>query len=124
MKKWIYAKTVSITGMANIVPKKSGIPADVWSDHSGGSRKVSHRGTPRAKVGYQGTEISVSIEAQPKILAPKYKKIAPGVMKNLQTGIDYIGRNYDLFLKHYLDFDDSFDDEDLFQALRDRGEYR
>jgi len=83
-----------------------------------------HRDTPRAKVGYQGTEISVSIEAQPKILAPKHKKIAPGVMKNLQTGIDYIGRNYDLFLKHYLDFDDSFDDEDLFQALRDRSEYR
>ena len=33
MKKWIHAKTIPITGMANIVPKKSGIPADVWSDH-------------------------------------------------------------------------------------------
>lgn len=124
MKRLIRSNTEYIFGIANITPKRSGIPADIWSDHSGITRKVSHKETPRAKIGYQGDEISVSIEKDPKILAPKGKKFPQSVMKNLQTGIDYVARNYDLFLKHYLDTDDSFDDQDLFDALRERGEYR
>lgn len=44
-------------------------------------------------------------------------------MDAINEAKDYVGRNYDLFLKHYYDVDDVFDDEDLFQALRDRGEY-
>ena len=75
--------------MANITPRRSGIPVDIWSDHSGVQRQVSHRGTPRAKIGYQGEEISVSIEESPKILAPKGRSFSKSVMKNLQTGIDY-----------------------------------
>ena len=42
----------------------------------------------------------------------------------IQDGIRYVGRNYDLFLKHFMDIDFSFDDEDLFNALRNRGEYK
>lgn len=124
MKRVIHSSVEHIFGMANITPKRSGIPADIWSDHSGITRKVSHRSTPRAKVSYQGNEISISIEAEPKILTPKHNKFSATIMKNLQTGIDYVGRNSDLFLKHYLDQDDSFDDQDLFDALRERGEYR
>jgi len=124
MKRWIHASKTYIFGMANIVPKKSGISCDVWSDHSGGKRKVSHKGTPRAKVSYQGQEISISIEPEPRILAPKFKTWPKSTMKKLQEGIDYVGRNYDLFLKHYLDEDDEFDDEALFEALRERNEYK
>lgn len=124
MKKYVNSSKQYIFGMANIVPRRSGIPVDIWSDHAGTIRQVSHRDTPRVKVGYNGDEISISIEPQPRILAPKTKKFSASVMKKLQEGIDYVGRNYDLFLRHYLDTDDSFDDEDLFNALRQRGEYR
>ena len=124
MKRYIKSKEEHIFGMANITPRRSGVPADLWSDHGGISRQVSHNHTPRVKVAYQDNEISISIEAQPKILAPKGKKIPGSAMKYLQTGIDYVGRNYDLFLKHYMDTDDSFDDQDLFEALRERKEFK
>ena len=124
MKRYIRSETEHIFGMTNITPRRSGIPADVWSDHGGVSRQVSHNHTPRVKISYQDTEISVSIEAEPRILAPKGKKIPTNIMKYLQTGIDYVGKNYDLFLKHYFDTDDSFDDQDLFEALRERNEFR
>lgn len=123
MKLSIRSKSAPIFGMANIPPKRSGIPVNVWSDHGGSGRQVSHRGTPRAKIGYQGNEISISIEEKPRILASKYKKIPSDVMKKLETGMDYVGRDYDLFLKHYLDSDDSFDDQDLFNALHERGDF-
>lgn len=45
-------------------------------------------------------------------------------MEDIEEGIDYVSRNYDLFLKHFMDTDFSFDDEALFDALRERGEYR
>lgn len=129
MKRWIHidaeaAQLDQVFGMANIVPKRSGIAADVWSDHKGIERQVSHRGCPRAKISYQGHEISVSIEAQPQILAPANLDVKKGIMKKLQEGMDYVGRNYDLFLKHYNDISDEFDDEALFAALRNRGEYK
>lgn len=121
----IYRKTENdVFGMTNVTPKKSGLPVSIWSDHSGITRSVLHKDTPRAKVSYGNIVISISIEENPQILAPKAKKIPKDVMKKLQEGIDYFSRNYDLFLKHYLDQDDSFDDEDLFNALRERKEYK
>lgn len=36
----------------------------------------------------------------------------------------YIGRNYDIFLKDYNDVNNEFDDEGMFNALRERGEYK
>lgn len=123
MKRLIRSSYDEIFGMANVVPKKSGIPVDIWSDHSGITRKVSHRGKPRAKISYEGYEVSVSIEDDPKILA-KSGRIPDNVMKRIKEGMDYIGRNKDIFLKHYMDTDDSFDDEDLFNALREKGEYK
>ena len=126
MKKYIHKSEdlVEVLGMANIVPKRSGLSVDIWSDHSGGKRKVSHSGRPRAKISYQGEEIAISIEENPVILAPKNTSIPKGLMKKFQEGMDYVGRNCDIFLKHYLDENDEFDDEDLFNALRERGEYR
>lgn len=45
-------------------------------------------------------------------------------MDNILLGIEYVKRNADLFRKHYYDLDESFDDEDLYNALRERGEYK
>lgn len=112
-----------VFGMANINPNRSGIPVIIWSDHSGCIRKVSHRGTPRIKIGTQNYSVSVTIEENPVIKA-KSGKIKKSELDKIQQGIDYVSRNYDLFLKHYYDTDFSFDDEDLFNALRERGEYR
>lgn len=111
-----------IFGMANLNPFKSGLSVIIWSDHSGVRRNVSHSGTPRIKIGTNKDWVSVTISSRPVIKA-KSGHIKKSVMDKIDEGIDYVARNYDLFLKHYNDIDFSFDDEDLFQALRERGEY-
>lgn len=114
----------SVFGMANLNPNKTGLPVIIWSDHSGISRNKKDNDS-RIKIGVNnsGPSVSVTIEQNPRILA-KSKNIKKSDMKKLQEGIDYVGRNYDLFLKHYQDTSFDFDDEDLFNALRERGEYR
>ena len=112
-----------IFGMANLNPQKSGLSVIIWSDHSGITRKVSHRDTPRIKVGTHEHWVSVTIEPNP-VIKERSKKIPDNIMPKIQEGIDYVGRNYDVFLKHYLDTDFSFDDEALFEELRKRGEYK
>ena len=112
----------SIFGMANINPDKAGIPVIIWSEHQGRLRNVEHK-LPRIKLGKDDYSVVVTIEENPKILT-KSRKLTKSEQKNIEKGINYIGRNYDIFLMHYNDTDFSFDDEDMFNALRERGEYR
>lgn len=113
-----------VFGMANLNPQKAGLGSIViWADHGGVSRPVSHRNTPRVKMDKGDMSISVSISDNPKILAQS-RRVNKRNVSEFQPGIDYVRRNYEIFLKHYMDTDFSFDDEDLFQALRDKGEYR
>lgn len=121
MKRWIHSST-DIWGMSNLNPKRTKLPVIIWADHSGVGRKVSHRNSPRVKITKGNYEISVSIEADPKIKA-KSSDIPSNVMKDLEKGIEYVARNWDIFLKHYLDTDFSFDDDDLKEELRARGDY-
>lgn len=110
-----------IFGMADVNPKKSGLSVHIWSDHGGVKRKVAHKNTPRVKISKNDDEISVSIEPSPKILVGS---IPQKERKNFNEGIEYVGRNYDIFKQHYYDTTDDFDDEDLFDNLRSRGEYK
>ena len=110
--------------MANLNPQKAGLgDIEIWADHGGIQRRVSHRDTPRVKKQKGDLSISVSISDQPKVLA-RNKRVKHNKLSGFQPGIDYVARNYDIFLKHYNDTTFSFDDEALFQALRDRGEYK
>lgn len=111
-----------VLGMANLNPKKSGLPVIIWADHSGVSRSVSHN-APRVKIGDNNYWASVSISSEPEIFLMS-KNIKKSEMHNIEIGMKYVARNYDLFLRHFNDTDFSFDDEDLYQSLRDRGEYK
>lgn len=108
--------------MANLTTNKTGLQVDIWSDHKGKKRNRKDK-SARVKIGTNDYEVSVSIEENPKILA-QTKNIKRNDMLKIKKAMKYIGRNYDLFLKHYNDTDNSFDDEDLFNALRERGEYK
>lgn len=123
MKKWTH-KSEDIFAMSNLNPKRTNLPVIIWIDHSGVGRKVSHRESPRVKISKDDYEISVSIEEHPQIKAKSDSKIPKVVMDDLQQGIDYVARNWDIFLKNYEDTDFSFDDDDLKDELRARGEYR
>lgn len=124
MKKYVRYSMSNIFGMSNLNPQKSGLGNIViWSDHSGISRNVEHN-IPRIKLQIDDMSIVVSISPNPEVLT-KNKKVTSKVKLNMfSKGIEYVARNYDIFLKHYNDTDFSFDDEDMFNALRERGEYK
>ncbi len=122
MKRYIKSSD-AILGMANLSPKRTNLPVVIWADHNGVDRTVSHRESPRIKITKDNHSISISIEEEPKILAQS-GNIPANAMQDLQEGIDYVKRNWDIFLKHYLDTDFSFDDDDLKDELRKRGEYK
>lgn len=133
MKKYIHSDynylddIDEVFGMSDLVPKKSGLSVIIWSDH-GVIRRNKPDTIPRVKLMKALEEsISVSIEQNPKVLAPKgdwTKKFKKDVVSDMKEGIAYISRNYDLFLQHYNDTTDNFDTEDLISALRQRGEYK
>ena len=114
----------SVFGMANLVPEETGLSCDIWSDHKGIQRTVSHFNTPRVKITKGSYEIAVSIEPNPRILASS-KNIPTNVMKKMKEAMKYVGRNYDLFLRHYSDDDkNEFTDLKLFRELAKRGEFK
>lgn len=116
MKKYIMS-------MANINKKRTGLKVNIWSDGQGCLRNRPDY-APRVKLDTGNATVSVSIEANPQVLAPKgnwRSKFKQSEVVALEDAIDFVGRYYDLFLKHYMDTDGSFDDMDLFDALRSRG---
>lgn len=107
--------------MVNLSPKRTHLQATIWSDNNGVSRNKKDK-QPRVKIETSNSEVSVSIEKEPKILA-QTKNIKQSDMKKIKDAMKYVGRNYDLFLKHYNSSNDIFDDYDLFKTLAERGDY-
>ena len=108
--------------MANLSPKRTGLSVTIWSENDGVSRKIQHN-DPRVKVGKNDYWVEITIEEDPVIKAqsPNIKK---SEMKRILKGIEYVSRNHDLFLKHFNSSNEEFDDEDLRDALRSRGEFK
>lgn len=111
-----------LTEMANLSPKRTGLSVQIWSDGNGKSRNKKDT-LPRVKIGTNDYSVSVSIEQNPKILA-KTNNIKQNEMNKINSAMKYVGRNYDLFLKHYNDTTGEFDDQDLFDALIERGDFK
>lgn len=111
--------------MANVNKRRTGLNVNIWSDGQGCTRNKPDI-VPRVKIVDGDDSVLVSISANPKVLAPKTWKtqFKKSVVDNIEAGMEYVARNYDLFLKHYMDTDLSFDDSDLFDSLRERGEYK
>ena len=123
MKRYL-GSSEAIFGMANLNPQKSGLGnIIIWSEHNGISR-INKHSLPRVKLGIDDMNISISIEAVPKILAKSSNITSKVQLARFDPGIEYVARNCDIFLKHFNDTTFEFDDEDLFQALRERGEYK
>ena len=123
MKRYIHSSE-DIMAMANVNKRRTGLNVNIWSDGQGCTRNKPDV-VPRVKIVDGDDSVSVSISSNPEVLAPKTwrKKFKKSTVDNIEEGINYVARNYDLFLKHYMDTDLSFDDSDLFDSLRERGDY-
>lgn len=113
--------------MTNLTPKRTNLSVEIWSDHGGIARQVEHN-EPRAKVGpNQSTSYSVTLTKDCHVIATqkdKFNREQKDVIKAMKQAMRYIARNLDLFIKHYEDTTDEFDDDDLKDVLRERGEYK
>ena len=125
MKRWIHSSEDYIMAMANVNKRRTGLNVNIWSDGQGCLRNKPDV-IPRVKIVGDEGSVSASIEEDPKVLAPKgwKKKFKKSTVDDIEEGLKYLKRNYDLFLKHYQDTDLSFDDGDLFSSLQERGEYK
>lgn len=113
-----------VFGMTNLNPQKAGLSSIVIrSLHGGIFRATPGENVPWVKMDKGDLSISISISEDPKVLSMN-KNVALDNLSEFQPGIEYVARNYDIFLEHYNDTSFAFDDEDLFRALRDRGEYQ
>lgn len=108
--------------MANLTPKRTGLKVRIWAESRGVERNKPDN-APRVKLQLGDKSMYISIESKPKILA-KSRNIKKSDMLSFNDAILYVGRNSDLFLKHYNDTSDEFDDGDLFLALKERGDYK
>lgn len=108
--------------MANLSPKRTGLKVTVWSDHEGVLGNYEHD-EPRVKIGKRGQfEVSVSLKDF-RFLA-QTTNIKQSEKKAIEEAIEYVKKNVDVFLKHFNDTDDSFDDTDLIEELKKRGFYK
>lgn len=108
--------------MANLSPKRTGLKVTIWSDNDGKIRNLPHN-IPRVKVGRNDYWVVISIEGDPVIKAQS-SNIKKSEMSQIMEGIEYVSRNFDIFLKHFNSSNEEFDDQDLVDALRERGEYK
>lgn len=115
--------------MADLSKKRTGLKVNIWVDHGGNNfRNVKHD-TNRIKLGIRGEfEVEVSLSANPKIESyyPKdlFKSKNGTKVKAINQGIEYIGRNYELFQKCLDDKDEEYDEDDLKNDLRLKGDYK
>ena len=123
--KITYRPKQELMAMANLQGRRTSLSVNIWSDGQGCLRNKPDV-TPRVKIGFGNESVSVSISADPKVLAPKSwrRTFKKSTVKAIEEGIDYVSRNYDLFLSHYEDTDGSFDDYELFESLKRRGEFK
>lgn len=108
--------------MANLSPKRTGLKVIIWSEQYGINRNTPHDEN-RIKITGNDYDISISLEKHPRIL-DKSGKIKQSDKKDIKNAIDYISRNLDLFLKHYNSTPYEYDDDDLKDDLRKRGDYK
>lgn len=109
----LFDRTVKLIG------KYTGLKVDIFSKWCGDNEPTIIIGNIDKDNNYV---IIVTISSTPYIL-DQTPNITREQMKDIQDGIDYVAKNYDLFLKHYTDPTGQFSDDELIDALAKRGDY-
>ena len=101
--------------MANLYPKRTGLPSIIWVDNLGKARNVEHN-LPRVKIqnipGDKAVDdtFEVSISEQPEILKGQCKLSR----KQKQEMLQYISDNCETFLAHW---NQEIDEDELKEIL-------
>ena len=112
---------------ATLSPRITSLKVNIWSKWNVAeiTKEVPNIIIGRAEY-WNRYIIVVTISSNPKIIA-KTNNITDEQKQELEEGIKYVARTYDLFLKHYNNDGNNgagFDDEDLIKALKEKGEYK
>lgn len=88
-----------VFGMANLYPKRTGLPVVIWVDNVGSARNVKHN-VPRIKVqNVPGNKVvddtfSLTLEENPKVIAGKVKLDS----KTFNMVVQYVKKYLQVFL--------------------------
>lgn len=108
---------------ATVSAKRTGLNIDIWSKWSASEKSKEQPHIIIGKTEYWNRYIIVvTLSPTPTIIA-QTPNITDEQMQDLKAGIEYVARNYDVFLKHYNNAGAGFDDDDLIEALKEKGEY-
>lgn len=108
---------------ATVSAKRTGLNIDIWSKWSASEKSKEQPHIIIGKAEYWNRYIIVvTLSPTPTIIA-QTPNITDEQMQDLKAGIEYVARNYDVFLKHYNNAGSGFDDDDLIDALKEKGEY-
>lgn len=113
MDDMLFDRTIRILG------KYTGLKVDIFSKWCGDDEPTVLIGNIDKNYNYF---VIATISPVSHIL-DQTSNITKEQMKNIQDGINYVARNYDLFLKHYTDLTGQFSDDELIDALAKRGDY-
>lgn len=106
--------------MSDLSPKDTGLKVVIWSENNGTKRKNKDKKERVKLESRSGAEVSISIESKPRVLAST-KNIKQNDQKAFEEAMQYVGKNYDLFLKHYTSSVFDYDIDDLKNDLMKRG---
>lgn len=113
------------TAMLSI--KRTGLKVNIWSKWNVAEITKEKPNIIIGRAEYWNRYIIVvTISPTPQIIA-QTPNITDEQKQDLEEGIKYVARNYELFLKHYNNNGDNgaeFDDVDLIEALKEKGEYK
>lgn len=115
MKRYIKAAEQDVFGMANLYPKRTGLPVVLWVDNVGVNRNVEHN-KPRIKV--QNTlgdkvvddTFTLSLEKNPAVLAGNNKLNS----KVFKLVVNYVKDHLDDFLASWYQ---EIDEDELKERL-------
>ena len=92
--KKIFNRQLRVADMANLYEEDTGVDARIWVS----TKYAGHK--PRLKVKKDDNEVSMSIEDEPKVLAPKKPKIDTSI---IDAAKQWIVLNKDILLEYWND---------------------
>lgn len=115
--------------MADLSRKRTGLKVNIWVDHGANNFRTVGHDTNRLKLGIRGDfEVEISLSHNCKIVAyypnDLFKDKGSNKTKAINEAIKYIKKNQDLFQKCLDDKDEEYDEDDLKDDLRKRGDYK
>ena len=99
----------------NITSQITGLKVNIWSIHNGNKEHLYYK--PKIKIGQEKSYLIVVLEESP-IIIYQTLDMTEVELETCKEGLRYVVDNIDIFIKHYQDQKNKFNDNDLINELK------